>query len=475
MDEKSSFVTGAIQVATCRELRDLESVQHCLELPDSPQRVQGLFANIRHNYLNVYRRLFAIILAANMIGHIILALEKPSLDTNVRVISSAASVNLTVAILARQEYMINFLFEILVRCKWAPLRVRGMLCKIYELGGVHSGCAFNSTVWFIRLTYILARGFETRELQHVPSLVVLICLVVLFVAINVMAYPKLRIKAHDLFERTHRYAGWACNALFWTLIVLSAQALADRLSDSRSTGQTLVTLPSFYLLTFNTLHAFLPWILLRRLPATGIRLSNHALRLHLKSDSGKFYTIRLSDNPLVEWHSFAIFPDLPDQSVNGSTNSCIISRAGDWTSKTIENPATTYWTRGFPTRGALYMSLIFKRVVIVTTGSGIGPCLNLLTLPASERPECRVIWSASRPADTFGKDVCDAVLHCDSNAMIWDTKERGRPDLVLLAWRMAKEIDAEAVFCVSNNKVTKMVVWELNRRGLPAFGPIFDS
>jgi hypothetical protein len=117
MDEKPSFVTGAVQVATCRELWNLESVQLSLELPDPPQRVQGLFANVRHNYLNVYRRLFAIIMAANMIGHIILALEEPSLDTNVRVISSAASANLTVAILARQEYMINFLFEILVRCK----------------------------------------------------------------------------------------------------------------------------------------------------------------------------------------------------------------------------------------------------------------------------------------------------------------------------------------------------------------------
>ncbi|KAI5239938.1 hypothetical protein E4T43_06441 [Aureobasidium subglaciale] len=475
MYKQSSLVTNTPQVPSCYKLEDSESAQDCLELPEPPKRAQGLFENIRHNYLNVYRRLFAIITIVNVVGHIILALEKRSIDTNVRIISSAASANLTVAILARQEYMINTLFEILVRCKWAPLRIRRMLCKIYELGGVHSGCAFNSTIWFIRLTYVLARGFETKELQNIPALVILTCLMILFIVINVMAYPKLRIKAHDLFERTHRYAGWTCNALFWTLIILSAQALAERLSDPRSTVQVLVTLPSFYLLTFNTLHAFLPWILLRRLPATGVRLSDHALRLHLKSDSGKFYTIRLSDNPLVEWHSFAIFPDLQGQSINGSTNSCIISRAGDWTSKTIENPAKMYWTRGLPTRGVLYMSLIFKRVVVVTTGSGVGPCLNLLTLPVFERPECRVIWSASRPAYTFGEDVCEAVLNCDPRAIIWDTKHRGRPDLVLLAWKMSKEIDAEAVFCVSNNKVTKMVVWELNRRGLPAFGPIFDS
>lgn len=121
------------------------------------------------------------------------------------------------------------------------------------------------------------------------------------------------------------------------------------------------------------------------------------------------------------------------------------------------------------------MSLIFRSVVLVTTGSGIGPCLNLLYMDASTRPAVRVLWSTPKPLETFGEEIVEDVRQADPAAVIWDTKKFGRPNMIGLTWQLLKESGAEAVFVVSNPKVTKMVVYALESRGVPAYGPIFDS
>ena len=450
-------------------------VEFTHKLPPPPKDIKGGYRKIRHFFFNVYRRLFSTVLILNFIGFAIQMIGSHTLRTDIRWVATAASANFCVAILARQEYIINTLFDVLVYLpKSTPLRIRRLVCKVYEFGGIHSGCSTSSVLWFIYLTALLTKNFINGSLRYVPLLALAYTLLMLFLSIVIFAYPALRVRVHDVFERTHRFAGWMANILFWTLIVLTAKALHNKPDETRSTGKILVSLPSFYLLSVNTVHAFVSWFRLRKIQATGIRLSNHALRLHLNAGIGQFYTIKISDNPLFEWHSFAVFPDHKG-SVNGSTNSAIVSRAGDWTSKTIEEPKNVYYTRGFPTRGVLYMSLIFKRVVLVCTGSGIGPGLNLLTMKPHTRPSVRVLWSASRPIDTFSEEICESVLEADPNAVIWDTKKQGRPDLVAIAWQLAKESDAECVFCISNQSVTTQVVYDIESRGMPAFGPVFDS
>ncbi|KAJ4391009.1 hypothetical protein N0V93_004622 [Gnomoniopsis smithogilvyi] len=433
------------------------------------------YRQARHVYFTVYRRLFAIILILNIIGLIVLETRPYDLEHYLRSISSAASSNFCLAILARQDYIINGLFDLYVLIpKSAPLALRRRVAKVYEFGGVHSGAAFCATLWFLRMVILLTLAFRDGTLgDNIPGLALVWVVLLLFVGIIVFAHPSLRTKQHDTFERTHRFAGWVTNALFWVLVVLASMALANREEDPRSTGQVLVTLPSFWMLTLNTVHTLIPWIRLRKLPATAEPLSSMAVRLHLKANIKPFYTIRLSDSPLTEWHSFACFPD--SNPINGSTNSVIIAKAGDWTSSVISSPKPYYWTRGLPTRGVLYMSLLFKRVVVVTTGSGIGPCLNLLGMKPETRPACRVLWSTPNPGEFYGDSIINEVKQCDPNAVVWDTKSQGRPDMVELTWKLVMEMDAEAVFCVSNPKVTKKVVYGMESRGIPAYGPIFDS
>lgn len=59
--------------------------------------------------------------------------------------------------------------------------------------------------------------------------------------------------------------------------------------------------------------------------------------------------------------------------------------------------------------------------------------------------------------------------------MIWDTGAQGKPDMLQLAYAAYVESGAEAFICVSNKTVTGQVVHGLEQRGIPAFGPIWDS
>ncbi len=101
--------------------------------------------------------------------------------------------------------------------------------------------------------------------------------------------------------------------------------------------------------------------------------------------------VGISRNPLREWHAFATVttPGRPDFRL-------LISRAGDWTGRFIDDPPTHVWVRG-------------------------------------------------------------------------------KPDLLELTLGAVREFDTDAVFVVSNKPATTRLVGELERRGIPAFGPIWDS
>jgi hypothetical protein len=87
----------------------------------------------------------------------------------------------------------------------------------------------------------------------------------------------------------------------------------------------------------------------------------------------------------------------------------------------------------------------------------------------------RLVWSTRTPRDTYGAALVDEVRAVQPDAVIWDTTERGKPDLAALARQACRESGAEAVFVVSNRSTTTRLVHELERDGITAFGPIWDS
>ncbi|KAK8204603.1 hypothetical protein M8818_005041 [Zalaria obscura] len=334
-------------------------------------------------------------------------------------------------------------------------------------GGIHSGCAVAAITWYLAYVGALTRDFYKGLSPNLAEMVLGWMIFALLASVCIFAHPYIRRNYHDFFELVHRIGGWASILLFWLQLIASAYS---RTTPTSPMAAILAHTPIFWLLISTTLLIAYPWLRLRLRTVRAELLSPHALRLHFPYGRRRICeTIRLSTSPLLETHAFACIP--ARDSARGF--SVVISNAGDWTNRIISNAPDRIWTRGVPTVGMLHVALAFRKIVLVTTGSGIGPCLSIF----AGRPDysARIIWSTRSPIRTYGKAVVGAVLEADADAVIVDTEKDGRPDLVRLAYALYCESGAEAVLVMSNAVVTGLVVGEMKRRGVRAFAPIFDS
>ena len=442
------------------------------EMPKLPyKRERRVWRRMRHNLLAVYQRLFTIVFVGNMIAFIIILVAyrnaRPS-GPPLSNVATATAANILGAILIRQEYVVNALYTI---CCWTPLtvplRIRRSIAKLYHFGGVHSGCAISAVVWFLLYTVLITRDYVSGIYVDRAVIGITYALLLLFLSICIFAIPRFRFLSHNAFEAVHRFAGWTAVGLFWVEILLVSNA-QSKAPGSNSLGMVLVQSPAFWFLLVITVCIILPWARLRKVEAFPEVLSSHAVRIHFRyMKVGPVVGIRITHNPMKEWHAFATIPE-----ADGSSFSLIVSDAGDWTKKQILEPSHSYWIRGIPITGVLRMAAVFKRVVIVTTGSGIGPCLSMLV---SHPVPARILWSTPNPLQTYGENIMEAVVKADPQAMIINTRASGRPDMVALTYHLYLESNAEAVFIVSNPSLTRKVVYGMESRGIPAYGPIWDS
>ncbi|PPQ91669.1 hypothetical protein CVT25_012882 [Psilocybe cyanescens] len=450
-----------------------------------PSKNQGkTIRNLRHQIFTLYRRLFGVVFITNIAVFISVLFK----GANAQQIATIVIANLFCAILMRQDYVINAFFNTLcaVPPSW-PLAIRRVCARVYHIGGLHSGCATSGVVWLALFT-----GQATKELVQdqkisIPTIVITYIILLLLIGIVIFAHPTIRSKKHNTFEKMHRFLGWTATGLVWCQFVLLTN---DYKEEGQQLGMVMIKSPPFWLLVILTGSIILPWVRLRKVPVRSVVLSNHAVRLYFDYDStvtpipGSF--TRISDNPLVEWHGFATVPVPGEKGY-----SLVVSRAGDWTSKQILNPPKELWVRGIPTFGVLRIVPLFRRVVFVATGSGIGPCAPCIL---EKRVPIRLLWTSPNVRETFGDEFVDAIIGASPDAVIYgklycyplsgtmlmypnltDTRAHGKPDMVKLTYRLVKEFNAEAVCVISNQKLTRKVVYGMMSRGIPAFGAIWDS
>ncbi|GGZ52502.1 hypothetical protein [Streptomyces bluensis] len=406
-----------------------------------PPLIPPLRRALKHPRLMHYNRLAALVLLAN------LACLWASWPLHTPTLGHAALANLALAVLVRQQYVINALFRL---ATWAPttwpLKVRWTLGKVYHFGGLHVGGALAGSLWFVALTVRL-----TAEGTDVPLTAVSWTLIALLLFIIATALPPFRSRFHDHFEKIHRFGGWTALALFWTHTFLSGERVG------------------LWVLAVVTFSVALPWMRLRKVDVRIERPSSHVVLARFDHGETPFAgsSTAISRSPLTEWHSFANVP-APGESGFRLT----ISRAGDWTGAFIDDRPSRVWVKGITTAGVANIETLFEKVVYVATGSGIGPCLPHLL--AAEVPS-RLVWATRSPRTTYGDALVDEILAVQPHALIWDTSLDGKPDMVRLAHAAYRDFGAEAVICISNKKLTWQVVHGLERRGIPAYGAIWDS
>lgn len=458
-----------------------------------PSKLRAYWNFLRYTALNIYRRLFTLIFLTNLTVFIAIMITDQS---SLLAFVNATAANLTICGLMRQPLVVNTIYLVICSIpRSAPLRLRRIASKAFHLGGVHSGCGVASFVWYVGLVALVSKQYwfpddrdldsrpdaAQRQVTSISTAVVIVAYIILMLLLFIMAaaYPAFRFKHHNGFELTHRFSAWAVVALFMALLlVFSDQA---RKAEGLSLGQYIVRLPAFWLLMVVIVAIVHPYVLLRRVKVEPEPLSRHAIRLHMKHTRTRFgLGIQLAKNPLWDWHSFATFPDSaaekePTDSALQSSDSfsCLISKAGDWTADTIEHPPQYLWKRGVLVYGFAYVMRMYQRIIVVTTGSGIGPCLSFVA--DGDRPAMRVVWQTRSPLKTYGQGIMDLVKQMDPDPLVMDTDLTGRVDMVPIIERMASEFGAEAVCVISNPRLTKKLVYQLETRGIVAMGPIFDS
>src|SRR5438552_3624623 len=96
--------------------------------------------------------------------------------------------------------------------------------------------------------------------------------------------------------------------------------------------------------------------------------------------------------------------------------------------------------------------------------------LSLLRLPHRVHHCQQVRPSSPRPR------INNHRPRADPRAVVIDSRARGgRPDLLAVVYAVWKAEQAEAVFVISNRKLTMTVVEGLENMGVHAYGPIWDS
>ncbi|KAK0202004.1 hypothetical protein DFS33DRAFT_1038634 [Desarmillaria ectypa] len=433
------------------------------EEDEMPEKIQPrLVRNLRLQAFSIYRRLFSIVFLTNMGIFISYAIH----GYHSQKIALVTVANIFIAILMRQEHVVNTLFAVAcsVPQSW-PFFIRKTAARVYHNGGIHSGAAVSGTVWLVLLAVQATRELVQGKGTSVATVSLTYIALAFLVGIVVFAYPTFRIKRHDAFERMHRFMGWIGTALVWAQVVV----LTNDYKDDKSLGHALVHSAPFWLMMVLSWSLILPWTKLQKVPVRSVVLSNHAVRLFVDYGPhpvpGSFQ--RFSTDPLNEWHSFAT---IAAPGVTGY--SIIISQAGDWTKEMITNPPKEIWVRGIPTCGALRIVPLFRRVLFVATGSGIAPFTPHIL---SGKIEHKLIWMAPNTRATFGDALVDDILAASPGAIVYDTRKHGKPDIVKLTKRLVDDYKPECVCVISNQKLTEKVIYGLRSRGILAFGAIFDS
>jgi hypothetical protein len=422
---------------------------------------------LKHPRLTPFHRLLAGVLAIN-VGVLGFHLDRGDwrIDDGsaLSALAGLTLVNFAAAVLIRQQRVLNLLFGLAGRAPRAwPLWIRWSVSKVHHVGGIHAGGALAGTAWLCAFAGV---ALAHPERVSGTTLVLSSCLVALLLVVVACAAPRVRSRAHNVFELSHRFGGWTAVALFWALTV----HLALRGHTGANAAEAIASDWHVWVLALVTASIASPWLRLRRVPVTVERPSSHAAIVQLDYGVTPAFAsaVGISRSPLREWHAFATVT-----TPGRSGYRLLVSRAGDWTGRFVDDPPTHLWTRGTPTTAPMAKAaLLYERVVYVVTGSGIGPCLGQIL---AARVPARLVWSARSPRATYGDALVDEVEAAQPDAVIWDTTRDGKPDLLRLARRAYLDFDAEAVFVVSNQPTTRRLVHGLERLGIPAFGPIWDS
>ncbi|GAB2291358.1 hypothetical protein Dimus_025616 [Dionaea muscipula] len=426
---------------------------------------QGLFT--------IYKRLFFICLTLNIIGLVLAATGHFSYARNRPALFSIA--NILALTLCRSELFLRVVFWLVVVLfgrPWVPLTVKNFTTSILQsVGGIHSGCGISSLAW---LVYALVLTLKDRDNTSTAIIAVASAILALICLSTLAAFPLVRHLHHNVFERIHRFAGWAALALLWAFVILTVSYDPTTksyiiISDGNLLlGSRLIKQQEFWFTVVVTALIIIPWATVRRVPVKVSAPSNHASIVKFEGGVDAGMLGRISPSPLSEWHAFGIISD------GKSEHMMLAGAVGDYTKSLIANPPSQLWVRKMHFVGLPYLVHMYERILLVATGSGICVFLSFLLQPT--RAEVYFIWVTKGIEQNFGSEIKQMVeKYPQERVIMHDTAILGRPDVSKMSIDAARKWGVQVVFVTSNPEGSRDVVTACKAAGIPAFGPIWDS
>ncbi|XP_035844489.1 adenylate-forming reductase 03009 isoform X2 [Helianthus annuus] len=377
---------------------------------------QGLFT--------VYKRLFMVCLALNITGLVLAATGRfPYARDNATLFSIG---NLLALTLCRSEAFLRVVFWLAVSLfghSWVPLRLKTATTSLLQsLGGIHSSCGVSSVAW---LTYSLILTLKDRD--NTSNLII-------GVASTILSLLCLCSLAASLI-------------LLWAFIVLTKSYEPETKSYRKDMGSKLVKEQVFWLTLVVTILIIIPWVTVRRVAVKVSAPSGHASIIRFAGGVKPGILGRISPSPMSEWHAFGIISDGKEEHM------MLAGAVGDFTKSLVSNPPSHLWVRQVHFAGLPYLVNMYNRVLVVATGSGICVFLSFLLQQG--------------PAE-----VC---LYPKEKVIVHDTAVMGRPNISEMSVAAARSWGAEVVIVTSNPEGSRDVVAACKSKGIPAFGPIWDS
>ncbi|KAM0879719.1 hypothetical protein ACQ4PT_034057 [Festuca glaucescens] len=336
-----------------------------------------------------------------------------------------------------------------------------------SLGGIHSGCGVSSLAW---LVYALVRALEDSHMTPREIVGMSSAILALLALSCLAAFPLVRHLHHNVFERTHRFAGWTALALLWVFVVLSAGYDLTTSSYSGLTVTSLVKRQELWLMAIITFLTILPWFAVQRVPVMVTAPSTNALIITFQGGVKAGLLGRISRSLLSEWHAFGII------SGDGDTHSMLAGAVGDFTRGLVSDLPSHLWVHKVQFAGLPYLISMYRRVTMVTTGSGICVFLSFLMQPSSV--EVSLVWVAKGIDANYGEGMSATMANIKilaGRVIVHDTATMGRPNVSELAVSVARRWNADAVIVTRNPEGSRDIISGCKKAGIPTFGPIWDS
>jgi len=452
------------------EVQDVENNQEKVEvLPksDPPTKNSRLLIILLDQGCTVYKGLFLVCITLNMLALALSVLGHFPYGKSRATLFSIG--NILALTLCRSEVILRLLYWFVVKTIGKPcvsLRIKTAITSFLQcIGGIHSGCGVSSIAW---LVYSLVLTIKNNGENTSPEILgVAFAILSLLTLTSLAAFPLIRHLHHNVFERTHRFAGWLALILLWFFILLTVSYEPSSKTYHITVSKMIKKQECWFTLAI-TILIVIPWLSIKKVQVSVTAPSNHASIIKFEGGVKAGLLGRISPSPLSEWHAFGIISD-------GKKDHMMLAGAvGDFTKSLVSSPPKHLWIRSVHFAGLPYLVNLYQKVLLVATGSGI--CVFLSFLLQKNKADVYLIWVAKDIEMNFGNEMKEMVeKYSKDKIIVHDTAVSGRPNVAEMSVNAAINWNVEVVIVTSNPEGSRDVVRACNKAKIPAFGPIWDS